>query len=199
MALFELLRRGRKPGIIFLEGKAAGINLSQDDVTEHEMGIDGIKEELGIPLKAIEKGLLGIPGRKTTKMPKEKFLTGTKEGYSYLVFDCRGALARNGAWKDEYLHLRDGVDLAAAWSVEGFGILIRGEHEKFIAKLFGAFQAGDVVLGLGPRVPFGNQDLIILIASRIPQETAREIHDGDLKIFRETRKAREINKGQEVL
>lgn len=163
-----------------------GISLGFDFCAEHEWGIKGIKNRLGIGEPSKEN--MGIKARKSTLVPEciffmEKKLPKTKNNeanvYAVLVVDD-SAIQQDWDKEDRptffFKNIRNKFygdkTIVSEWNKNGFAIYVKGA--KAVANLKKILQAildKDVCIGLtSNKNPFSGSGLRIFIYSQVPKE-----------------------------
>lgn len=171
------MRRGTQDTAIFVseDGVFQGVCLGWDFTSEHEWGIKGITRDYG--LREVSRQVVGIEARRIQRMPDHLEIT-TFGNVSYLTSRSR--------WHDEDLTKKDlnrimeAYDtydrgpIQGAWDEKSFGVRVEGkENQEYLDELLDAFMSEDVIIAFGsgdPTNPFGNSGLMLLIASRLPQD-----------------------------
>lgn len=174
------MRRGYQEfGIIEEDGVFYGISLGWDFCSEHEWGIQRLKESFGINSKK-----MGIDGRTITKNDKVIFIK-----------EKNRALLRTKPWnyKPEYkikdllsteLYIYDNNDkkITTAWSKEDFGVFVEGEKNvALLEELYENFKKNNIsIASLKGTVPaFSNSSLSLLIKDRLPKESLDSMYNAD--------------------
>lgn len=168
------------------EDVLVGISLGFDFCSEHEWGIQGIKNLLGI--KEPSKENMGTKARKATLVPDclffmEKKLPKTKkleaEYYAVLVMDD-SAIQKD--WHTEsratffFKNIRSKFygdnTLVTEWDENGFAIYVKGEKDiANLKKIHQAILDKDICIGLtSNKNPFSGSGLRIFIHSQVPKE-----------------------------
>ena len=174
-------------------GQIIGINLGFDFTYEHEHGISRLLAAFGIPGKPERResgDLLGADVRTITRVPKELAFFPDLDGYAYLV--CSGVFQSempatfNAERLDRMLGVyRDDEDLVTAWSTSDFGIRMKNDELKLgstvLGQIYEAVQQKDaMIFPRGSGNPFGgNGGLMLIIRSRLPEETLQSMKDAD--------------------
>lgn len=165
------------------------ISLGFDFCAEHETGLRGIQNGLGIDPDA-EPGLARrqatIKGRNLfdyvhfKDFPKD---TKTMRAETRLMVDF-GERDRNlQMFETRRMGLmRDmGKDIYSCWREDAFCVqAYSDEAREFISALHDAILSGDICLGHGVSQAFGRSPLTLAIPSRMPPEVSRKILDDDL-------------------
>ncbi len=191
------MRRGSHNEFIVKDGIFVGINLGWDFTSEHEWGIKGLNQSFGIEgvTNGVMKKRLGIEARRVAVLPPH-FALIEKSEYTYLVSAKYRSLADSSKkeldrmieayWPTEkdkkYWKDREEVVLQTAWDEGSFGIAVKGkEPRKYLKELFKAFNENDVVITFGhDGNPFSNAGLMLIIASRLPQDYVDAQKEADL-------------------
>ena len=183
------MRRGNDGELVYDDsGELVGVNLGADFVSEHEWGIEDIKNAFGIGLdkKAIggDRYLVTcLPTKpKTTYSPSfREFKADGAKGFCFCVDKPREVTF--------YPH-NDDNGIVGAWSDRTFAVCAK--HEKAIdalREIYTALLKKDAFFMLpGTNNPFGNSGLHILIASKISTDIKanwRDVHLADIAIREE--------------
>lgn len=164
------------------EDKFAGVCLGWDHCAEHEWGIPSIQHHFGL---TDDPAVFGLERRKVCKTTDALVwgeVEGSKPTEYALVFSPYGVRYTNVLTKGYLNELRlwDDQEVAGAWDMDTFGVLVTPKHKDHLAALYGAFQRCDVAVYLGGKsTPFSNRGLCLVIASRLPAELTKEMHDVD--------------------
>jgi len=178
------MRRGNNNTFVCTaDGTFVGVNLGADYTAEHEWGIAGLKRHFGI--EGVKDGLIskrvGIDARRVTLLPPH-FKLIKKSGFTYLVSTSNygGLDAVNkkdldrmiGAYWTSYNKKDKEIVLQTAWDEKSFGIAAKGaDGKKYLTELFEAFNNNDAIITFGhDGNPFSNAGLMLLIASKLPQD-----------------------------
>ena len=191
------------------DGTTLGIGLGFDFCAEHEFGIKGIKEGLGLT------GDDGLPGRTMTKLPpviafhpfkrtprKPRGATKAlpKEACAYLVVsnsrsdtpdesknikDVLACLCRDGmnfyTEKHDSYYRPERDDVLAAWDSDGFAVVVRGDDNvKKLKEIADALANQDLAILSPTSAGFSQGGLGAFIASRIPEEVKKNMLEADL-------------------
>jgi hypothetical protein len=166
-------------------GQIVGVSLGYDFTSEHEWGIDGIRDAFGLP-KRPALGLVGLDARTITKLP-ENFKFFNFPSAAYLFYSERFVYDRE-EWTerelDDILHARDDEELLTAWGEASFGIRMKNDAldsgKICIGQIYEAFKKLDGMI-FRSRMSGGlaNMSLVLAIRSRIPQENAEEMRVKD--------------------
>lgn len=144
------MRKGYKSELVYDDRNFIGVCLGSDFVSEHEWGIDGIKNTFGI-----------VNGVGIERMKIHK-------GFDKIRFEKWGEFAvisTDSSW-EQFKHCTD--DLTCVWDENDFAII--SKDEKSLTELWDAFKIGDICILLGGGGGFSNRGLLILITSKVPQE-----------------------------
>lgn len=162
------------------DNKFLGINLGADFCAEHEWGIKGLKSKFGI---TEDISVYGIDKRKIDKVPDDLY---------FLEEEKKSILITKDFWrgKPEVLtieelknsELRD-AELSAAWDENSFGIYVnKKQNQKYLERIYKAFQNKDIAIWLGGRGIFANNGLCFGILSEIKnhaKEGVQVMYDAD--------------------
>jgi hypothetical protein len=158
------MRRGMDNGFLELSDKYVGINLGADYCSEHEWGIKGIKQTLGIP----DPGIIhGIKGRTVTIFPQDKMFYDSRKTHTCLTMERNHH--RLLGWENYELD-QNPKELATAWDENTFGIVVSNTYKDKLLLLKEAFEKKDVAIWLGGGGVFQNAGLVVAIASLLPDE-----------------------------
>lgn len=177
-------------------GQIIAINLGSDACAEHECGIDDLRQDFGIPLKAerrsgfrgfISGDLVGADVRTITQVPQELKFFPNLDGYAYLIFSSsfgwRGHKAKTAQDLDRMLHARSGEELSTAWSGRDFGIRMKNDTlalgTTVLGQIYEAFKKKDIMFFFGGRSLFANPGLVIAIRSRMPEDVLEKMRVSD--------------------
>lgn len=176
------MRQGNNAEILVREGKLVGVNLGADYVSEHEWGIKGIHQKLGI-----DKGKLGIEGRKTSKFDPEKlvWLEGIKFNEKNKKDKSRWSGMYLKCYSDDTIHFNGGAwdpKLYTQWDERGFCV-ISSEKDTIeqLRQIYEAFKKCDIAMWRGGGGVFQNPGLCIAIASHLPKEVVDSWHQHDVE------------------
>ncbi len=181
------------------DGKIIGIALGYDYCAEHEWGIKGIVQKLGI--KGLSNKTLGYKSRINNQVPKSLvFGTSIVNGKKikaalimwsldydekYTKFDWK-MLPRDLEGNNRTtLSKDDKSSVIAAWGEGDFGIVVEGEKNvEFLEKLYKAFQNKNVLVGTFKKLKaFCNPSLTFLIKDLLPAGVEEEMVVQDKKSF----------------
>lgn len=203
------MRRGSKPDFIKNNSEIVGINLSCDFCSEHEWGIKDLKRSFNTPTQnevlthqgIYDDSIVGLKARKIQTYPTKKndwnkFLQYFNiDDIHYLIFDHSMdhyiVKKEHPSELKMFKHYNDKEEpiLATAWDGDSFGIAVRVDanskkYSEFLDDLNEAFKKNDIVITFGGKESiFGNSGLVILIASKIPQEIVKGWEEADLSYF----------------
>lgn len=160
-------------------GQVLGISLGWDFATEHESGINGIKEAFGLA-STPSRRLLGADARTNTICPDELRFFPDLSGYAYLMFMeswlwRQGPEYQTAEYFDRRLDVhfrRDEEEFSTAWSEKDFGVRLKndslGHGRMVLGQIYDAFKKCDGMIFLGARDnPFGNSGLMLAVRSRL--------------------------------
>lgn len=182
------MRRARGGKFIMHEGVFIGIDLGADFCAEHEWGIAGIRNSLGIPSDCTAPELHGIKGRTITRFDERMFFFKKNKTHACLTFEGNSFGGELRGWKCRELD-NDPKELATAWSERDFGIVVEKSYAPYLEELYEAFKRHDIAIGIGGVTnPFQNGGLSIIIASRFPADVNEKVKaaDADYVLLRKT-------------
>lgn len=190
-----------------------GLCLGADFCSEHEWGIDKIKGEFGMPVNeserpfaswwksilGINKPPMGIEKRAITKCPetvlkgegeiewkdyqKPKSKKESKKVYYIGYQPYYYSKDHHSLFQDNIKRIFDGSKSVWGWWAEG-DFMVASTNKEIIDQLFQAFQDKDIVIMLsGSGNPFQNSGLCIIQKSKISEENAKSLYDGDFNAF----------------
>jgi hypothetical protein len=174
------MRRSPKMNWWIENEKLVGVCLAADYCGEHERGIQGINETLGVLGDATQEWI-GLDARAVSIVTSNLSLNkiGTKV---YLTLGRYHPLDKEMIKRESELYITKydkGTD-AAAWDDRSFGIIADDKEKRQQLKdLFAAFEAKDIVIYTGRSGPFQNGGLCILIRSQVPEAFALEMAQAD--------------------
>jgi hypothetical protein len=192
------MRRGRDNGWLTNDesGDFMGVNLGSDQVAEHEWGIKGIKQVLGVPgadedndrRKTDYGGVYGMD-RRRCKSPKPDCVALHEEGdtlnlivmkpYSLKSFLEYGFDRTHGGQGEWRFWTND--TMVTAWDESSFAIRVKGEENfKKLRELHEALMKGECCIWLGGGGVFQNAGLCIAIHDRIPEKHLKTMREGDM-------------------
>lgn len=175
------MQPGNAPKLLTLEdGRVAGVSLSADATSEHELGIDGIRSLFGI-----DKNKPGIQSKKITKIPVNlKWIDWDDGTCGFGVFSpyantsCAkvpdGLKCFPGSFdKPEVVAL-----IAGAWDERSFGVRVTADLREQLQFVFDGFASNDIciMIGGGP-VAFAAHGLMIVRHSLMPESVNQKILD----------------------
>jgi len=179
------MRRGTSgQGIIEENGVFVGFGLGADFTAEHEWGIKGLRRDLGM-----NSNKIGLERRTITVLPENRYRAYLKGKEPTLVFLSHRVWdsedekeVKKHIMKNHELSLYGDKDLMGAWSDSDFGIKVTAQYRKHLTELHEAFLRKDIAifLGGGTGNPFENAGLMVVIASRVPEEGKKLLREGDL-------------------
>lgn len=169
-------------------GNIIGINLGFDFCAEHEWGVKGIAQDLGVGELEDAAGLLkGL----ATELPENLcFKTYKPRDPEKQPLACL-ALVRKwhdidenfaGVYKSMKKSLENSwkeIDIFSKWCDREFAVIVRGEENvKALSDVYAAFQNKGIVVGLTP-ASFKGTGLTFLIYDRISEESRNEAIEAD--------------------
>lgn len=170
------MRKGYHCKFIELNGKIVGINLGCDATSEHEWGIQNIREAFHM-----DKNKLGY--EYFVANPPFPALHVLNDGDEMMVvydpifpyLDQRAASNYKSLQRDFELTFFS-EDLAAAWDDESFGIAVKGKEnqEKLTEALLKPYADGDLMF-LITRLFCSTPGLTIMRASAFPKEERKKL------------------------
>lgn len=184
-------------------GEFLGINLGADYCSEHEWGIDGIRQSLGVGLpkkqnkKLLEKvkdkvlfknvsddKAFGLRRLLVSDFSKElKFYKwyGKKKKVHYTLglYGSDTDLAK----ADYTFYFPSNREISAAWDSREFEITVHKENKKYLEELYNSFSNCDIAVGVFGRNAFSNGGLCLLIASRIDTKLLDEWYQKDKESY----------------
>lgn len=174
-----------KAGFIEDSGKVIGISLGYDYCAEHEIGINHIKEALGIGTntKAAKKD--PWVRHQVTKFPDANVITSFSKSEAALCFIESERQAKyiteyqpDYIKKNTALSLYGNEKLATAWDHASFGIHVKGkENVEKLKVIYEAFQRCDIAQGVKNDGPFGGSGLVFIIESEIQEELKEQTRE----------------------
>lgn len=171
------------------EGQNYGFFFGNGGCAEHEWGIKRLVSRFGI-----DNSILGMEGRKITKIPEElKFVKYKKKGISRAFIYCPSWFMKKDTNKDEIIkeieghyEIRTNLEdnsVSASWCEENFCIYVTGEDNvTFLERLNQAFVEKDVCMWVGSYTenPFDHGGLIFMILSLVSDEEKKVCYDTDV-------------------
>lgn len=158
------------------DGVFFGFCLGADYCAEHEYGIQGLQDSLGIDPKG---KTLGIASYQITTAPKKEdvlFAEDKKKGHTYLVFDYYAARDyredSKRFFKNPPRSLYGTRALEGAWDEKSFGFRVDTDTLGDKAKeIFDAFMAKDLAVCFSRHGsnPFDRSGLCLIIVSKFPK------------------------------
>ena len=183
------MKRGNTPEILKENGTFYGFNLSSDFVSEHEWGIDAIKNIFGIDQPSDKTSpLLGADKRTISKFPEkymhfQEFKIKNKKYWALICtrqYNINNALDVNALRSCSIYPCFEEEHIFSAWDEYGFAILVDKEYGAELKKLFEEFKKCDVMITIGKGHVFSNGGLLILIRSALPQEELDRMYEIDV-------------------
>jgi hypothetical protein len=171
-----------------------GVKLGWDFAAEHEFGIEPLRRSFGIPGVFREGGResVGIRARQATAVPAGLHLVhSTDAGNPYSMLLFRPNLTIDEITDEQYvdryvsvvlrMHTYREQPLHAAWDERSFCLAVPSPHDAYLREVYAAINAQDVAIFVGPRRPFANGSLHLIIASRVLDEELAMIAENDRK------------------
>lgn len=194
-------------GLIVINDKFIGIALGYDYCAEHEWGIADLKRLCGMP-EASKKNM-GVKNRTITKCPPFVFKEETHKNKKFAIlytgraWDDKESMEKylphdfknwiddllwNEKWNKEHPDTRGDKDnISTAWDGGSFGVAVVGDKEvEYLKELKEAIEKCNLVIAvanLRAKNPFAGSSLCLLIADRVPKETADAMFHGDKEYF----------------
>ncbi len=187
------MKKGRNASFIQTPDETfLGINLGSDWVSEHEWGIEKLREYFKMKdLK--DDSAVGLERRKVQQ-------TVDPELAFHIVDDDRGV----GFWFHKYcdrrhpehknycdqvkpgeLFISSGEVLGTAWSESDFGMIANNEESvRKINKIKDAFQTANIVLGFYAGEFLANAGLAIMLADKLPKDLVSKWETADKEKIR---------------
>jgi len=178
---------------LVLDDVFIGVSLGYDFCAEHEWGIKGIKNGLGIP-KMTRKNM-GVKCRTITMAPMDDFQYREIDDYTYLVYSSNASRWSAKKFSEDKLcdygydykspELFNKTGILTAWSERAFSIIGKGDEPRNrLKELYTNFKKKNIVITyLGSNNPFANNSLSILITNKIPQEMLEQMLEVDTHQF----------------
>jgi len=161
-----------------------GITLGSDHCGEHECGIKGIHQTLGI---LEPKEICGIERRRIGKVNSSELVfldepTKKKSGQTILIIG--ETYQTNLSSKNLPSALKgnkNSTNLICAWGANSIGICAkRPEDRVALRSIYEALKSGDLAVWLGGAGPFQNAGLALGIISQVSEEHKKTMMDSDL-------------------
>lgn len=187
-------------------GNIYGINLGYDYCAEHEWGINRLLNNFGVSNIGF-----GIDRRRQGIDPESilvhKF---TKNKQKYIALVCfpnkRYIQQSEKMTKAEItkmvlscIWVPCNGNISTAWDASSFAICTTLENESKIRQLEEAIRNKQLVIGLGPSMPFKNGGLKLMYADLIPAEIAQAVYDADEDYYNLETAAFEKTKIKDIL
>ena len=164
------MRHGFRSSVIMADGKFVGFNLGSDFCSEHEWGIEKLKESFGM---VDGKKAIGLERRIIHDNP-DWLVRIENQGELYLICSPNISRDNEARWIDCFkseLRPENDSGIGTAWSEDDFAIrAVKEEHKKFLVQLHEAFAVNDVAIFFGGGFFIENPGLCICIASALPEE-----------------------------
>lgn len=199
------MRAGRinKGWVLSEGGEFIGVSLGADFCAEHEWGIDGLNQTLGI-----EKREPGIPSTiaRDPDMAKLRYVEDDHLCLLVCCFNAKKIESLDGnlfeaAFQDEWpfstlefgpefaltpkrrkrkKQLASEWDISSAWYSGGFMLLARKEHAERVKALYDAADKENLVVFVsGKSNPFDRGGLVLALADKIPTESVENMRSVD--------------------
>jgi len=166
-------------GFLTLNNEFIGVSLGYNYCAEHECGIKGIKDGMGI--KDCTRDNIGIACRTITNSPMDDIQYRKKKEFTYLVYRANASRWMGAKFCDDKLwdygydykspeYFKTGI--LTSWSEYGFSIIGMGdEPRKRLKELYENFKTKNIAICfLGTNNPFANDSLSIVIVDRLPKD-----------------------------
>lgn len=182
------MERGNNPEVLRTNGKLYGFNLGADFVSEHEWGIDGLKQIFGIDqFSDTNNLLLGADKRMISRFPDKHIhfneLKIKNKKYWFLLCSrqyIRAKIDTNSLRSYNIYPFTREDHIFSAWDEYGFGILVDKEYKNEIQELFEELKKCNVMITLGNSHAFKNGGLFLLIRSSLLQEELDQLYEIDI-------------------
>lgn len=175
-------------------GQMIGINLGSDPCTEHEVGIQRLRDAFGVPKthrthilgSSVAFDIAGADSRTMTKSDYGVTFFADLDGYAYLYSSRYYGTTQTAKRLNQMLEAYSDDELVTAWDEESFGIRMKldplGHTLSCMGQLFEAFKTYDIMFFFGGNNgnPFSNSGLVIAIRSRMPAEVLQQMRDADV-------------------
>lgn len=194
------MRSGSEPKILTADdGRTFGVCLSSDHCAEHEWGIDEIRRAFGM-----SSDDFGVDRRRVRVKPdglrwatwsdgSEGFaLQSVREwdnspapstrGLNFRLAHVGPEIYKSGPKKGKPKPgpgIYEERGIAAAWDERSFAVRGKGDDIARLREVFDALTALDAAIWIYGGGPFGGHGLLIAIASRIPEDGARQMYEAD--------------------
>lgn len=176
------MREGRNNGLLIIDGELIGVNLGADHVAEHEWGIKGIRNKLGIDTSKI--------GLEQRKVSKESNSLHWLDSIQLNKKDKKDKSRWSGIYfgtiydgEDPYINASAyGRDFLTLWDESGFCVMSSDPDKIDKLKIIhSAFAKNDIAIWLGGGGPFQNAGLCVAIASQLPKDITDGWHEHDVE------------------
>lgn len=189
------MRQGYKPGWIIDQssGDLIGVNLSADCVAEHECGMEGIQNNLGLPTFENENDyynrtqytIHGIERRRAKNPNPECISLKEEEDSLNLIVARRHTLKWLTETKLEEvggLSFFRKEDIISAWDRYGFIVRVKGaKNYKKLRLLHAALMKGEVAVWLGGGGLLENSGLVVCIIDKVSKSKKELMLEVDLE------------------
>lgn len=161
------------------------VSFGADFCTEHEMGIQPLRQLLGMDNNAV--GLERIQARLA---PEPFFFEGTIDGNYVVAFavSCTGGKLNGFKDKKQVLRLLDlypylsNTHLYTAWDDRGFGMLGNDEASiSVVREMYEAYLNCNIAIYMNRPQCFGNAGFVVAKASMLPQSLLEKFKKEDLE------------------
>lgn len=179
------MRRARDNGLLKDDnGQLIGINLGADFTSEHEWGIEELRQMFGM-----RNGGYGIERRIMTKVPSGAEWGGPERSWVKLIEKRNKTTLLVGQYCTEdskdlkHLELGDysKEKLSTSWDAKSFGIEAYSKEDRLAVKeIYKAIENNDLAMWLGGGGVFQNAGLVLAIVSRLPIDKVKTLRDADL-------------------
>lgn len=179
------MRRGSSSGWLEHEGKLIAVNLGADFCAEHEWGIKGLKQALGVNDDPNTLGIERFRITRTNPAGMQLVEQGKNEA-ALILIEASHFKWLLGKKLDEMfngearIHRED--DFAAAWCEDSFSIHVKkAENINKLKRIEQAIRNRDAALWLGGGHVFQNAGLVIGIISEIPVHLKQEMYNAHVE------------------
>lgn len=175
------MRRGSRSGWMEHEGKLIAVNLGADFCAEHEWGIKGLKQALGVN---DNPDTLGVERFRITRLNPAglQFVEQGKNEAALILVEPSQFKWLLGKKLDEMFNGEARIykedDFATAWCEDSFCIHVKkAENLAKLRRIYDSIRNRDAAMWLGGGHVFQNAGLVIGIISEIPQNLKQEMYD----------------------
>jgi hypothetical protein len=134
------------PGIIYgseeRESVFMGIHFGFSAVREHQIGLNALWNDLGVPHRLAPENF-GLKMYTVTKFPKERFFFEKGETHTCLTFESGNEPVKG--WGNEELDNQP-EHIATAWDDKSFGIVVPNRYYKEVNELYKSFERKDILV-----------------------------------------------------